>query len=215
MRNGAGIEIASLSSNLSSGGFFDLNDELGNQVVRISSINEGRPNGVLRIFNSSGNQIVELESTPEGAGNVDTRNTDGQEMVQISASKDGEHGRISTRAAEEGTVQGPELVVVSRTDTRAGLVLTKNAAGTTIVRLSSSTSGGMTSGFVSVRNAAGTQTAGINGRTGTVFGNTKSFIVPDPSQPGRKIRYTVSTGVKGDQFRRFESTHPAPSARRR
>ena len=30
-----------------------------------------------------------------------------------------------------------------------------------------------------------------------------------------EVRLGVSTGVKGDQFRRFESTHPAPSARRR
>ena len=52
----------------------------------------------------------------------------------------------------------------------------------------------MTSGYVSVRNATGTETAGINGRTGTVFGNTKSFIVPDPSQPDRKIRYTSLEG---------------------
>ena len=33
--------------------------------------------------------------------------------------------------------------------------------------------------------------------------------------PGDARYLSVSTGVKGDQFRRFESTHPAPSARRR
>ena len=70
----------------------------------------------------------------------------------------------------------------------------RNAAGNTIVRLSSSTSGGMTSGFISVRSAAGTETVGINGRTGNVFGNTKSFIVPDPAHPGRKIRHTSLEG---------------------
>ncbi len=194
LRNGTGVEIASLSSTTSNGGFFDLNDELGNQMVRISSRNEQRPNGALRILNSSGNRIIELESTPEGTGNVDTKNSDGQEMVQITSGGGGEYGRISTRAAAEGIEEGPELVVVGRANSGAGLVLTKNAAGNTIVRLTSTTSGGMTSGFVSVRNAAGTQTAGINGRTGTVFGNTKSFIVPDPSQPGRKIRYTSLEG---------------------
>ena len=33
-------------------------------------------------------------------------------------------------------------------------------------------------------------------------------------QRGRLLA-TVDTGVEGDQFHRFESTHPAPSARRR
>ena len=45
-------------------------------------------------------------------------------------------------------------------------------------------------------------------------------VIPDISpvqkrNHGLEGRAIVSTGVKGDQFRRFESTHPAPSARRR
>jgi len=47
---------------------------------------------------------------------------------------------------------------------------------------------------VEVYNSSGTQTAGINGNTGVVFGNLKSFIVPDPTDSERMIQYTSLEG---------------------
>jgi len=72
-----------------------------------------------------------------------------------------------------------------------GLIQTKNAAGNDIVSITSVVDG---SGFISVKNSNGTQTAGIDGSTGIVFGNVKSFIVDDPNDSSRMIKYTSLEG---------------------
>ena len=49
-------------------------------------------------------------------------------------------------------------------------------------------------------------------------GTEMALILEKVAMPPDNYQYAllaVSTGVKGDQFRWFESTHPAPSARRR
>ena len=49
-------------------------------------------------------------------------------------------------------------------------------------------------GRLAVNNASNTLSAGIDGATGSVFGNTKSFIVMDPSDSNRMIKYTSVEG---------------------
>jgi hypothetical protein len=91
--------------------------------------------------------------------------------------------------------QGNDVAFITNGVTDAGFVAVTNIAGTTnLVTLSTTGAGNNQSGFVSVRNTAGTQTAGINGETGEVFGNSKSFIVPDPQNDRRMIRYTSIEG---------------------
>ncbi len=50
------------------------------------------------------------------------------------------------------------------------------------------------SGQISVNKAIGTLTAGMNGSSGLVFGTTKSFIVTDPRDSNRMIKYTSVEG---------------------
>ena len=73
-----------------------------------------------------------------------------------------------------------------------GALNLNNPAGNTVIALT--TGAGDESGFISVSNASGTLTAGIDGFTGEVFGNSKSFIVTDPSDSNRMIKYTSVEG---------------------
>ena len=66
-----------------------------------------------------------------------------------------------------------------------------NTLGNTGVIIASLGTG---AGALSVHNSSGTPRAGILGSSGDVFGVTKSFIVPDPSDPDRMIRYTSLEG---------------------
>ena len=118
--------------------------------------------GVLILRDSGGFAQTVLATLPEG-GTVETYNPSGVLMARMGA-----------------------------TSTGNGFVLTQNAAGNTIVSITSLQSDA--GGFISVKNSIGTQTAGIDGSTGQVFGNTKSFIVDDPNNSNRQIKYTSLEG---------------------
>ena len=60
-----------------------------------------------------------------------------------------------------------------------------------MVRISSLPGG---NGSLLVNNSSGTSTAGLDGLTGLVFGNVKSFIVDDPNDSNRMIKYTSLEG---------------------
>ena len=63
-----------------------------------------------------------------------------------------------------------------------------------------------TGGFVSVFNAAGDSTAGMEGESGLVFGTTKSFIIPDPNRSDRMIHYTSLEGPEAAIYVRGTAT---------
>ena len=83
-----------------------------------------------------------------------------------------------------------------------GAFILNDAGGNRKVYLGVSNNGGL----VGVSNAIGTLTAGMNGSTGQVFGNSKSFIVADPSDSRRMIKYTSVEGPEAAIYVRGTAT---------
>ncbi len=54
--------------------------------------------------------------------------------------------------------------------------------------------GDLDGGLLLAYSSAGVETAGIDGESGEVWGNLKSFVVPDPTRADRLIRYTSIEG---------------------
>jgi len=71
-----------------------------------------------------------------------------------------------------------------------GVINVNDAAGNLKVFLGVSNNGGS----LSVVNSSDITTAGMNGSTGQVFGTSKAFIVADPSDSNRMIKYTSLEG---------------------
>jgi len=84
---------------------------------------------------------------------------------------------------------GNTTVILGNNDNE-GAINVNDAGGNLRVFLGLSNNGGR----VSVRNSSNITTAGMNGSTGDVFGTTKSFIVADPSNSDRLIKYTSLEG---------------------
>jgi len=63
-----------------------------------------------------------------------------------------------------------------------------------------------TGGLVTVFNSSGTPTAGMGGDSGNAYGITKSFIVPDPTNSDRKIKYTSLEGPEAAIYFRGTTT---------
>ena len=57
-------------------------------------------------------------------------------------------------------------------------------------------------GFFSVANSSGTVTASMDGATGTITGLTKNFLVDDPTDATRRIRYTSLEGPEAAMYLR-------------
>ena len=55
-------------------------------------------------------------------------------------------------------------------------------------------------------NSSGTPTAGMGGDSGNAYGITKSFIVPDPTNSDRKIKYTSLEGPEAAIYFRGTTT---------
>jgi hypothetical protein len=101
------------------------------------------------------------------------------------------------------TTTNGSVDVLSDISDRVVTSLATNVGGGGFVRVRSndgqnaivlSTIGGGVAGFLTVHDAAGAGIAGIDGSNGNVFGTTKSFVVPDPTNPHRLIRYTSLEG---------------------
>jgi hypothetical protein len=116
-------------------------------------------------------------------------------------STNGLHGVIETVAntpVTEPTVTN--LITSVSIDPLAGALATiKN--GTTFLVTLSTPANNTNAGYVSVRNA-NAEIAGINGGTGVVFGSSKSFVQPHPSDAAKEIRYVSLEGPEhGVYFR--------------
>ena len=96
-------------------------------------------------------------------------------------------GNIKANSVISKNSTGTTIAFLSNNEEDGGLVAVSNPEEIQVVNLSTTGTGANQSGFISVRNSTGTQTAGINGETGDVFGNSKSFIVPDPTNSERMI----------------------------
>ncbi len=140
--------------------------------------------GFVRMLNSTGTVVTELGASTTDDGVLVLYDTSGNMVARIRNSV-GFGGVV-----ENYSPNGVRLGVMGVNVAGHGFIETKNVSGNDIVRITT-TSG---SGFISVRDSSGTQTAGIDGSTGLVFGNTKSFIVADPSDSDRLIKYTSLEG---------------------
>jgi len=208
MLNNTGTAVAALGTSLNTdAGRLDLASPTGNSVVSLGASATNPNTGALVLRNSEGTSTVTLQSTDVG-GTIFLNSTSST-VVALAAGADGSGGALvlldtdgnptallANTVGSGGSVQtySPSGVVLTHmgpTTSGHGLIQTQNTTGNVIVRISSLSGG---TGTIDVRNASGTRTAGMDGLTGLVFGNTKSFIVDDPTDSDRMIKYTSLEG---------------------
>jgi hypothetical protein len=90
------------------------------------------------------------------------------------------------------SISGRKVDYLGGNTSGAGYISTNTSSGGTAAHFN--THDGGLHGSLSVYNSSGTNTCGMRGGTGLVFGTTKSFIVPDPQKQDRLIRYTCVEG---------------------
>jgi len=142
--------------------------------------------GFVRMLNNTGTVVAEVGAGTADSGRLNLNGSTGTRVIGLGATTN-DNGGLFLYASG-----GNLLTQIGPNTSGHGFIETKNATGNTIVRITSPVSGA--GGFISVRNSSGTQTAGIDGSTGQVFGNSKSFIVADPSDSNRMIKYTSVEG---------------------
>ena len=152
---------------------------------------------------AAGNLKVALQVT-SGAGQVGLNNSTGNVIAILgplnnegALNLNGAGGNV--KVALQVQADAGLLAIVNSTDNTTailanlnneGILNVNDAAGNLRVFLGVSNNGGR----VAVVNSSDTTTAGMNGSTGEVFGTTKSFIVTDPSDSSRMIKYTSVEG---------------------
>ena len=162
-------------------GFARMLNSTGTVVSEIGTDTDG---GLLVVRGSTGTGGVVLTTT-NGDGLLGLVDADGTPVVLL-VNGVGLGGGVATLDSSEIvlTQMAPNVF-------GDGFIETRNTTGNVIVRISSLVGG---TGTIDVRNASGTRTAGMDGLTGLVFGNVKSFIVADPSDSNRMIKYTAVEG---------------------
>lgn len=109
-------------------------------------------------------------------------------------------GILETMFAEPfGIPEVTNLVSTVSIEPRAGAVATLNGSNFLVTLTTSALD--TNAGYVSVLNA-NSEIAGINGRTGVVFGSSKSFVQPHPLDATKEIHYVSLEGPEhGVYFR--------------
>ncbi len=161
--------------------------------------------GLLNLLDSQGNQTVSLGHTTDGSGALYLKNPSENDIVRLTNTIGGAGGNVAIFSPNGHIL----AAMTPTTNGDFGGVFTFNSTGNNTVALSSTDAG---AGFVTVNNSSGTRTAGIDGTTGLVFGNSKSFIVPDPNNPDRKIKYTSLEGPEAAIYVRGNTTLAAGTA---
>ncbi|UCF38433.1 MAG: hypothetical protein JSU96_06200 [Acidobacteriota bacterium] len=149
-------------------GYFGLFDSSENEIARLTGGTNtlaGERVGSLHLFRSGGSTMLAAGNTPTGDGVFTLHDAAGNSMIYMEASQTG-----------------------------GGYFTNLNSLGNQLVSISSNNHAVSPAGIFRIYNAYGDPTAGMNGADGVVFGQTKSFIVPDPDIEGRMIRYTSVEG---------------------
>lgn len=178
-----------LSRNTNGGGFAALFDDLGNEAIRGSTFapdGNGDRSGSLRIFNSLGNELFRVTRTTSGSGFVAVSDRQGNDLLHLTRTSSGAGNLDLFNEA------GGELATLSMTTTGAGFIAANSADGQRTVQITSRENG--QSGSLTVYDSNDNPVAGIRGDSGDVWGVTKSFLVPDPENAERFIRYTAVEG---------------------
>ncbi len=167
------------------------------QLADLVSFGGSGFDGSVSINNTAGNELVNL-STDVTGGFIGVYANTGTEVVNL-VENGGGGGVVIARNSLENDVAFITTNVVD-----GGFISVTNQLGGQVVNLT--TTGVPQAGFISVRNSSGTETAGINGANGNVFGTLKSFVVPDPGRPDRMIKYSSIEGPEAAIYARGTAT---------
>jgi hypothetical protein len=130
-----------------------------------------------------------LEVVGDGAA---VSNAAGSFRGLLRPSTNGLWGVLETMAAGTDLVpQVTNLVTSVSIDRKAGAIATLN--GSNFLTLLTTPAATSNAGYLSVRSATA-ETAGINGQTGVVFGASKSFVQPHPTDASQEIQYVSLEG---------------------
>ena len=177
--------------NVNNGGAFILNDAGGNRKIYLGVSNNG---GLVNVKNSTDNTTVILGNDVNNEGAFILNDAGGNRKVYLGVSNNG--GLVNVKNSTDNTT------VILGNVNNGGAFILNDAGGNRKIYLGVSNNGGL----VNVSNAIGTLTAGMNGSTGQVFGNSKSFIVADPSDSRRMIKYTSVEGPEAAIYVRGTAT---------
>jgi len=196
-----GSTVASLGASSGNDGILNLQSSTGNTVATLGTSTSNPNTGALVLRNSEGNGTVTLQSIND-SGNVSISDSTGNPVVAMGNTDLGVG--IGVR---QGNPDQTVAVVFGDSESRTlgGMfggnlpVFGQSAAFFTVdpdTQQTVSVIGGNRNvgGRVEVYNFFGTRTAGMHGDSGLVFGNVKSFIVADPSDSNRMIKYTSLEG---------------------
>ena len=163
------------------------------QLADFVSFGSSGFDGSVSILSTAGAELLKLSSDVTG-GFIGLYNNTGTEVVNLI-----ENGRGGGSVIARNSLEN-DVVFLTTNVADGGFIATTSQQGIQLVNLT--TIGAPQSGFISVRNSSGTQTAGINGATGDVFGTLKSFVVPDPARPDRMIKYSSIEGPEAAIYAR-------------
>ncbi|HLV01314.1 MAG TPA: hypothetical protein VKZ59_08610, partial [Acidobacteriota bacterium] len=163
----------------------------GNSIRAVMGIVDNT--GVLGVNNAAGSASAVITADSLG-GVFQALNNDEDVAAELGANVAGS-GLVQVINNNETGTPTDGVAVMTTTNAGAGFIAIRNpSAGRDLVRLTHLDSNSQV-GVVAVFGQTGNEPiAGINGATGEVFGQTKSFIVDDPTQEGRMIQYTSIEG---------------------
>jgi hypothetical protein len=152
----------------------------------------------IRLYQDVDGGQIEVKRTDGGSGGVvlDVAANAGRLRVVDSAAT------VVAGINGDGTVYGTKLdasgeVLVGANDSirlhqdaDGGFVDVKRIDGVSVAKLAVQSS----AGILFITNSSGSLVAGITGSNGAVFGTTKNFVVQDPQDADRLIRYTSIEG---------------------
>ncbi len=192
--------VTTILGNLNNAGALNMSDAGGNVKVNLGVSNNG---GQFNLSNSTDNTIVILGNV-NNAGQLDLSNTTGNATVIL--------GSLNNDGILNMNDAGGKLKVILSAGNSGGQISVNNTTGMATVILGNISDEGAINvldamenlkvfvgvsnngGRLAVTNSSNVTTAGIEGSTGLVFGTTKSFIVADPSDSSRMIKYTSVEG---------------------
>ncbi len=176
LNGSTGNQVVNLGASTANTGGLNLLNSVGNTTVSLGSVNDG---GLISVTDPSGNPVVTIGDTALAVG-VAVRQSSPDQVVGVVF---GDSAGNFLGGMVGGNLPGVGLA--------SGFV---NADPITQQPIAAVGGNRKLGGRLEVYNSFGTQTAGLNGDTGLVFGSLKSFIVDDPNNSSRKIKYTSLEG---------------------
>ncbi len=138
----------------------------------------------------------------EVAGPVAVSAPPGVLKVALRSSNDQSFGIVETISTQpaSGFPVVTNLISTTSADPASGALATVRLGTQFLVALTTSATNSA-AGYVSVRNA-NVEVAGIDGNTGTVFGTSKSFVQPHPTDATKEIQYVSLEGPEHGIYHR-------------